>query len=551
LNRSDDADRFSMNGYSRDDYEADGYEAGPESYDPWSELESRAAGETGADENDDISELSATPDGLSDSALRGEVVEHMLQPLVEDDEENEELSLIERAEEDIAASVLEAESASAAERVYESLLERVGESQPRPRIEPVRRFAQLAGMPQTQFPSIQVAGTNGKSSTSRAIESLLRAHGLHTGLFTSPHLVNFTERFQLDGEPVEGTVLERTWQDLQPALEMVDRELADQGNGPITFFEALAVLAFAAFADAPVDVAIIEVGMGGEWDATNIIDADVAVFTPIDLDHTQILGDTIEKIARTKAGIISSGSAVVSAKQQPAAAKELIEAAQQQDQTVVFVEDSGEILDDRVAVGGRLVHIRGITGQTYQPMLLPLFGAHQARNFLLAVAAVETFFGSERQIPDEVFETGTAQLTAPGRLQLINADPAIYIDAAHNPHGAAALAEAVKESFDFSELTLIFGAMGDKDAVGALKNLLPIADSVILVPVQSPRSLEEPELEDLARRLPNQAEVAYSLEEALDQARNWAASQEGRGVLVTGSVILAGQALTFAREEGW
>ena len=172
----------------------------------------------------------------------------------------------------------------AAERVYEELLTRVGEANPRPRIEPVRRLAELVGSPQLSYPVIQVAGTNGKTSTSRAIESLVRAHGLRTGLFTSPHLVDFTERFQIDGVPVGGKVLADAWDELRLPLEVLDAQLEAEGMGAITFFEALAVLAFTLFADAPVDVAVIEVGMGGEWDATNIADAQVAVFTPIDLD---------------------------------------------------------------------------------------------------------------------------------------------------------------------------------------------------------------------------------------------------------------------------
>ena len=215
----------------------------------------------------------------------------------------------------------------AAARVYEQLLTRVGEASPRPRIEPVRRLAELAGSPQLSFPVIQVAGTNGKTSTSRAIEALLRAHGLRTGLFTSPHLVDFSERFQVDGRPVGGHELAEAWEELQLPLQIVDAELAAAGNGPITFSEALAVLGFAIFADAPVEVAVIEVGMGGEWDATYVADAEVAVFSPIDLDHVAILGPDIESIARTKAGIIKPGATVVSAAQQPEALAELAEAA--------------------------------------------------------------------------------------------------------------------------------------------------------------------------------------------------------------------------------
>ena len=249
----------------------------------------------------------------------------------------------------------------AAERVYEELLTRVGEANPRPRIEPVRRLAELVGSPQLSYPVIQVAGTNGKTSTSRAIESLVRAHGLRTGLFTSPHLVDFTERFQIDGVPVGGKVLADAWDELRLPLEVLDAQLEAEGMGAITFFEALAVLAFTLFADAPVDVAVIEVGMGGEWDATNIADAQVAVFTPIDLDHTAVLGTDIETIARTKAGIVKQGSTVVTAAQDSAALVELVEAAEREDARIFVSARDFDVTEDLLAVGGRQITIRGLT----------------------------------------------------------------------------------------------------------------------------------------------------------------------------------------------
>ncbi len=441
----------------------------------------------------------------------------------------------------------------AAERVYEELLTRVGEADPRPRIEPVRRLAELAGSPQLSFPVIQVAGTNGKTSTSRAIESLLRAHGLHTGLFTSPHLVDFSERFQLDGSPVTGHVLAEAWDELRLPLEVLDAQLEAEGQGPITFFEALAVLAFAVFADAPVDAAVIEVGMGGEWDATNIADAQVAVFTPIDLDHTAILGADIATIARTKAGIIKPSSTVVSAQQSHEAIAEIAEAAEREDARLFVSGRDFALLEDRLAVGGRQLELRGLHGHDYDPAFVPLYGGHQAQNVSLAVAAVEAFFGAERPIPEEVLDEGLAQLTSPGRLQLIGNDPVVYVDAAHNPHGAEALARAVTESFAFGELALVAGALSDKDAGGVLAALAPIADTIFLAPVASPRSLVEAQLSELAASIERDGitEVAGSLAEALDAARSWAEQAEGRAVLVAGSVLLAGEAILHARDEGW
>lgn len=437
--------------------------------------------------------------------------------------------------------------------VYQALLERVGEATPRPRIEPARRLAELAGSPQLSFPVIQIAGTNGKTSTSRAIESLLRAHGLRTGLFTSPHLVDFTERFQIDGEPIRDEALASAWADLQLPLEVVDRELAEASQSPITFFEALAVLAFLAFADAPVEVAVIEVGMGGEWDATNIADAQVAVFTPIDLDHTSILGHTIAEIARTKSGIIKRGAVGVSARQHDDAAGELRLAADAHEVKLLVAGVDFDLVEDRLAVGGRQIDVRGITGHVYDSAFVPLYGTYQAENVAIAVAAVEAFFGGERPLPEAVFEEGLAQLTSPGRLQLLGRDPIVYVDAAHNPHGAEALARAVTESFAFTELALVVGVLGEKDATGVLEALTPIADAVYLTPVDSERTTTADALAELGADALGEVPVSVteSLPQALDLARGWASRGDGRAVLVVGSVLLAGEAIAFARAEGW
>lgn len=441
----------------------------------------------------------------------------------------------------------------AAERVYEELLTRVGEANPRPRIEPVRRLAELVGSPQLSYPVIQVAGTNGKTSTSRAIESLVRAHGLRTGLFTSPHLVDFTERFQIDGVPVGGKVLADAWDELRLPLEVLDAQLEAEGMGAITFFEALAVLAFTLFADAPVDVAVIEVGMGGEWDATNIADAQVAVFTPIDLDHTAVLGTDIETIARTKAGIVKQGSTVVTAAQDSAALIELVEAAEREDARIFVSARDFDVTEDLLAVGGRQVSLRGLHGHEYDPAFVPLYGAHQAQNVSLAVAAVEAFFGAERPLPEEVLDEGLGGLTSPGRLQLIGNEPIVYVDAAHNPHGAEALARAVTESFAFTELALVTGIMADKDAQGVLAALLPITDALFLSPIDSARTLGVEDLYQVSGRFEREGitEVSESLTEALQAAREWAGQVDGRAVLVAGSVLLAGEAILCSRNEGW
>lgn len=444
-------------------------------------------------------------------------------------------------------------NAEAAERVYQALLTRVGEANPRPRIEPVRRLAELAGTPQLSFPIIQVAGTNGKTSTSRAIESILRAHGLRTGLFTSPHLIDFTERFQIDGEPIDGVMLESAWAELALSLEVADAELLAAGQGPITFFEALTVLAFVAFADAPVDVGIIEVGMGGEWDASNIADAEVAVFTPIGLDHVEHLGREVATIARTKSGIIKDGSTVVTARQDSDALAEIEEAARLHGAQVFALGRDFHVAEDRLAVGGRQIRLLGSTGHAYDPAFIPLFGQHQAENVALAIAAVEAFLGGERPVPEEVLDAGLAQLTSPGRLQLIGTDPTVYVDAAHNPHGAEALVQAIMESFSFDELALVVGVLGEKDAHGLLETLAPIAHHVFVTPVDSPRSITAEELALIAESaIPDTpVEALATLPLALERARSWAEGERNRAVLVVGSVMLAGEAIAYAKTEDW
>lgn len=437
--------------------------------------------------------------------------------------------------------------------VYEQLLERVGEATPRPRIEPVQRLADLLGSPQHSYPVIHVAGTNGKTSTARAIESILRAHGLRTGLFTSPHLTNFAERIQLDGELISDQALDDSWQEMQVALDLVDSELAAQGDSPITFFEALAVLSFVAFADAPVEVAVIEVGMGGEWDATNVVNAQVAVFTPIDFDHVSILGHTIAEIARTKSGIIKADSLVVSSAQPAEALKELHEKTASFGSTLAVEGVDFGLRADRGGVGGRLVEISGVNDAHYEGVYVPVFGTHQSQNVLLATAAVEAFFGFERAVPQDVLEEGLAQLTSPGRLQPIGHNPSVIVDAAHNRHGALTLAAAIKESFQFEELTLVLGVLEHKDAEGIITALLPLANQVYVTGLSSDRALAPEQLADIVAGLTEELPLITfdTVNEALTEAREWASEGEARGVLVAGSVVLAGEAIALAQQEGW
>lgn len=441
----------------------------------------------------------------------------------------------------------------AAREVYEELLDRVGEANPQPRLAPTRRAAELLGDPQRSYPVIQIAGTNGKTSTSRMIESLLRAHGLRTGLLTSPHLERVNERIMIDGEPLSNTALVDSWRDIQPYLAMTDAELTGNEELPLTFFEALTVLAFAAFADAPVDVAVIEVGMGGEWDSTNVADAQVAVFTPIALDHTSRLGTTIEQIARTKSGIVKPASVVVSAQQLPDALVELRRAVELSEATLA-VEGSGfSLTSDTVAVGGQVMSVTGLAG-SYPDLFLPMFGDHQAHNAALAIAAVESFIGGgTRALAHDIVAEGLATATSPGRLQVVGTDPTVLVDAAHNPHGAGALAAAVTAYFTFDHVSAVIGILAEKDAAGIIRELEPVVDEFIVTQSTSDRAVDADRLAEIVVAVvgADRVTVEPSLEAALDRARDEASASEKGAVLVTGSITLVGDVMRIAAEEGW
>ena len=440
-----------------------------------------------------------------------------------------------------------------AREVYEELLRRVGEGSPQPRLDATRRAAELLGDPQRAYPIVHITGTNGKTSTSRMIESLLRAHGLRTGMLTSPALERVNERIVIDGEPISNQAFVDNWNDVRPFLQLTDAEFEAKGDPPLSFFEALTILAYAAFADAPIDVAVIEVGMGGEWDSTNIGDGQVAVFTPIALDHTARLGKTIAEIARTKSGIIKPLAAVVSALQEPSALAELERAAELTESTLAVAGTAFSLEADTVAVGGQVITIKGLAGE-YPDLFLPLFGDHQARNAALAVAAVESFLGGGTvALNQDILAEGLATVTSPGRLQVIGTEPTVVVDAAHNPHGAAALAVALPHYFTFDHVTAVIGILGDKDAAGILRELDPVVDEFVVTQSTSDRAVDAEELAALAVSIvgSDRVIVERSVEAALDAARELASETEKGAVIVTGSITLIGDAMAYARDQGW
>ncbi|MEV8266394.1 Mur ligase family protein [Microbacterium sp. NPDC076911] len=438
-----------------------------------------------------------------------------------------------------------------ADAVYSTLLARQGEQWVQPRVERTRRVLEFLDDPQRTFRVVHLTGTNGKTSTGRIIESLVRAHGLRTGLFTSPHLERFTERIVVDGENVADVAIADAWDEIEPFVEIVDAELASADDAPLTFFELLTVLAFVVFADAPVDVAVIEVGMGGSWDSTNTADGDVAVFSPIDIDHADRLGDTIAEIAEVKAGIIKDGAAVVSARQTPEAEAAIRAAAGVRGASVAIEGTDFALTQQRLAVGGQLVSVRGLAG-TYNDEYLPIYGEHQAFNAALAIAAVESLVGGGTQpIAPDILTESFAQVTTPGRLQLAGINPTVLVDAAHNPHGAQALVAALHEAFDFDEWGIVLGMLADKDAVGIVKALAPAATHIFATAPTSERASDADRVADIAEAQGLPVTVHTDLAEAAMAAREWAAAADRRAVVIAGSVILAGEALGLAESEEW
>jgi dihydrofolate synthase/folylpolyglutamate synthase len=429
----------------------------------------------------------------------------------------------------------------------------MGEVNPQPRLEPTRRVADLLGDVHRAYDVIHITGTNGKTSISRMIEAILRAYGLRTGLFTSPHILKFNERISLSGEPISDEALVTNWLDIKPYVEMVDNELVAKGEPRLTYFEVLTVLALASFADAPVDVAVVEVGMGGEWDSTNIVEADVAVFGPIAMDHQDKLGSTLEAIARTKSGIIKPSTIVVSAHQEPLVESILREAAELTESAISFVGEEIQVSHRAVAVGGQLLSIQALSG-SYDDIFLSLFGTHQSENAAVAVAAVEAFLGGGTQpLSEEVLTEAFASVESPGRLQRIAALPPVILDAAHNPHGALALANSLGEYFDFDDVTLVFGAFADKDAKGMLTHLAPAVTRVILTTVPSDRGRSAHDLATLAKGLFDPANIVVEPDPkiALESARARALAADKGAVVVAGSITLLGAALAAATENGW
>jgi dihydrofolate synthase/folylpolyglutamate synthase len=443
---------------------------------------------------------------------------------------------------------ISAEDQSRIDAIEQALLARWPETRIEPTLERIAALVDILGSPQLTYPTIHVGGTNGKTTTSRMIDSLLFEMGLRTGRFTSPHLESYLERISINGQPINPKELIFSFNDISAYLDLMDTKF----EHPISFFEAITALAFTAFAEHPIDVGVIEVGMGGEWDATNVIDADVSVMMPIGLDHTEYLGETLTEIAQTKAGIIKESGFIVLAQQEPEAAKELLKRAATVGAVVAREGVEYALLSRTLAVGGQLLTIQGIK-ETYEDIFLPLHGKHQASNAAAALVAVEAFFG-DQELDMEAVRAGFANVTSPGRCEVLHRDPTIILDAAHNPHGASAIAETIQSEFTFDEVIGIVAPMGDKDIRGILLELEQVMDSIIVTKNSSPRAMAVQSLELIAIEIFGHDRVlsSNSVSEAIEIAIKDSIrplSEDTIGILITGSVVTVGEARTIIRKK--
>ena len=441
--------------------------------------------------------------------------------------------------------------ATRVEEIYREIVARAPEHEVQPSLDRVRAVLDLLGDPQDDYPSVHITGTNGKTSTARMVDSLLGELGLRTGRFTSPHLEDVRERIALEGEPITRAEFIATWEDVQPYIRMVDERSRAEGGPALSFFEVFTVMAYAAFADHPVDAAVVEVGMGGLWDATNVIDAGVAVIMPIDLDHQKWLGSTVEEIAREKAGIIKPHQIVVIARQPEAALGILLERAHEVDAVVRLEDRDFEVVDRQMGVGGQMVTIR-TPAALYEDVFVPLLGEHQAHNAAAALVATESFLGG-RELDGSVVEHGFMTATSPGRLQVLRTSPTVVVDAAHNPAGARVLGAALEETFDFRHVVGVFSAMADKDVEGMLGELEPVLESLVVTTMPGPRAMAASDLVAVARDVfgEDRVELVEDLAGAVDRAVELAEASldpaDSTGVVVFGSIVLAGEVTTLLR----
>lgn len=411
-----------------------------------------------------------------------------------------------------------------------------------PGLERITALAGLLGDPQLAYPSVHVTGTNGKGSIVRMVGALCAAAGLSAGTYTSPHLQSIRERLSLAGRHISEDRFVAVHDEVTTLADLLD-EQAGPEESRVTFFELLTAMAYWWFADAPVDVGIFEVGMGGRWDATNLVRGEVAVLGEIDVDHRELGADPIT-VAGEKVGIIKPGAHVVIARQHPDVHTVVDRAVARAQATAWHLDDEVEVVDRRTAVGGQQVALR-VGERVVEDILLPLFGAHQADNAALALGAFAALTGEAFDaMDDDVLRHGLEAVAVPGRLEVARRDPTVVLDGAHNPHGARAAAAAMAEAFEFRDLVLVVACLDGKDIAGILRELAELPSHVIVTRAPSPRAADLPRMHAAAAAVWDDLEVPVEAAEELPVALELAErlAGEGDGILVAGSLFTVGGA---------
>ncbi|MDO5034162.1 MAG: folylpolyglutamate synthase/dihydrofolate synthase family protein [Actinomycetaceae bacterium] len=438
-------------------------------------------------------------------------------------------------------------------QIERKILSRMPEHKVQPSLERVSLAMNVLGDPQKLYRSVHITGTNGKTSTARMISTLLQASGRKVGRFTSPHLHTMRERISVNDEPLSEAEFVAAYEDVAPYLDIVDQHSKLEDGPSMSFFEVLTVVMLAAFADIPVDAAVIEVGMGGKWDATNVVDADVAVIAPIAHDHEKWLGSSLVEIATEKAGIIKPGAIVICAPQQPEVMEIIRARADEVGAQLRVVGEELQLVSRQLAVGGQVISIQTPAAR-YEDIYLPLFGEHQAENAVLALGAFEAFNGG-RELEGDLVEEGFRMATSPGRLEVVRTSPSIVVDAAHNPHGARALATALTESFDYTNIAAVYSAMEDKNVEATLAELEPVVEDIVITSMDSVRAMKVEDIAEIARDVfgEDRVFVERSLLDAVDRAVERSEMNNdpsgSNGVVITGSVVLAGAARELIKQK--
>jgi dihydrofolate synthase/folylpolyglutamate synthase len=404
-------------------------------------------------------------------------------------------------------------------------------------LETISGLAHELGDPHLAAPCAHIAGTNGKGSTAAMLESILRVAGLRTGLYTSPHLERINERIRISGEDISDEAFASAWTRVHAATEslMATGQLAAHP----TFFECITAIAFVAFAAQDVDFAVYEVGLGGRFDATNIVQPEVAVITPIDFDHENFLGHSIAEIAGEKAGIIKRGAWVVSSVERPEARAVIAKRANELDARLVEVDTVWRVEEIESTDGHYRARATGVKSQKALLLKPALSGRFQIRNALAAATSARLLAQRGFAISDEAITGGIATVRWPGRLERISEHPAIYLDGAHNPAGAKELARFWDEDLAGRKIILIYGAMRDKAVDEIAGFLFPRADTVILTEPRQPRAISVSVLAEMAGDLAKKLVVVRDPAEALERAMEMASAEDA--VFITGSLYLVGE----------